>query len=86
MHGALTDRHAGQLRELADFAHAHSQVLVDATDLSRVDFISAGNLLNTLIPMVSAGKPVVFDHVNALVFALFRIMGINDLVMVRRRK
>ncbi|WP_137938492.1 hypothetical protein [Chitinivorax sp. B] len=86
MHGALTDRNSGQLRELTDFAANHAQVLIDATSLSRVDFISAGNLLNTLMPMVTIGKPVVFDHVNALIYALFRIMGINDLVMVRRRK
>ncbi|MEW9899473.1 STAS domain-containing protein [Chitinivorax sp. PXF-14] len=86
LQGAITDKNAGQLQAITDYSQCHHSVVIDASRLARVDFISAGNLLNVLMPIVSAGKPVVFDQVNILIHTLFRIMGITDLATVKRKK
>lgn len=86
LQGAITDKNAGPLQAITDYSQHHHSVVIDASRLARVDFVSAGNLLNVLMPIVTAGKPVVFDQVNVLVYTLFRIMGITELATVKRKK
>ncbi|CAN5288448.1 hypothetical protein BH09PSE6_BH09PSE6_12320 [soil metagenome] len=62
------------------------RVEVDCGGLGRVDFAAAGALLNWLVAAESRGRKYVFRDVNQLVAALFRVMGIDTVVEVQRRK
>ncbi len=59
---------------------------VDCGGLGRVDFAAAGALLNWLVAAEARGRRYVFRDVNQLVAALFRVMGIDTVVEVQRRK
>lgn len=84
--GVITDQAQEQLQKLSQFADSHNTVHIDVTELDRIDFVSAGNLLNILVGFATQGKPVIFDGVNALICPLFRIMGIVDMATVNKRK
>lgn len=86
MRGIITDQAQEQLQKLSQFADSHNTVHIDVTELDRIDFVSAGNLLNILVGFTTQGKPVIFDGVNALICPLFRIMGIGDMATVNKRK
>lgn len=86
LRGVITDHSAEQLQRLAQFADDHTSVIIDTGELDRIDFISTGNLLNILTGFSAQNKAVTFDKVNALIFPLFRIMGINEMASVNRRK
>jgi ABC-type transporter Mla MlaB component len=61
-------------------------VEVDCGSLGRVDFAAAGALLNWLVAAEARGRKYVFRDVNQLVAALFRVMGIDTVVEVQRRR
>ncbi|MCY7369498.1 MAG: STAS domain-containing protein [Polaromonas sp.] len=50
---------------------------IDCTRLIRVDFSSAGTLLNWVSARQSEGRPVRFTKVNRLVAAFFNVIGIS---------
>lgn len=86
LRGVITDQSGEQLQKLAQFAADHRTIHIDSSTLDRIDFVSAGNLLNVLLGLTQQGKTIIFDSVSALVFPLFRIMGISDVTTVNRRK
>jgi len=61
-------------------------VFVDCRGLRRMEFVAAGDLLNEVVALRSAGKQVVFVEPNYLVYALMLVMGLQDLAEIRRRK
>jgi len=63
--------------DLAAHAEVRDTVLIDCSDLVRMDFISAGALLNVLTSVRRSGKPIIFHHPNFLVAELFGIVGLN---------
>jgi ABC-type transporter Mla MlaB component len=69
-------------------AHAsdRSEVVVQCRRLLRIDFGAAGELLNEIVALKSAGKYLRFKDVNQLVAALLAVMGIPDLADVRLRR
>jgi len=86
LRGVITDQSGEQLQKLAQYATEHRTVHIDSSTLDRIDFVSAGNLLNVLLGLTQQDKSIIFDNVSALVFPLFRIMGISDVTTVNRRK
>jgi len=62
--------------DLASYATIHDPVLIDCAELRRMDFISAGALLNVLTTVRSSGKQIVFRHPNHLVAELFGVVGL----------
>ena len=50
---------------------------VDASRLQRIDFVSAGILLNTVLALHHAGKRVRIHHLSHLIAALFASVGIG---------
>ncbi|PHV10572.1 hypothetical protein CSQ89_15490 [Chitinimonas sp. BJB300] len=70
---AYADEHTGGIR-------------IDFSRVSRVDFVSAGMLMNTLVGITVQGKPIIIMGANELVVALFRIMGIADVTTIVRKK
>ena len=60
------------------FASDHAVVNVDCSRLRRVDFVAAGSLFNVLATLQGQGKNISLNRVNAMVAALLRVMGIDQ--------
>ncbi|MBL8490555.1 MAG: STAS domain-containing protein [Rhodocyclaceae bacterium] len=63
-----------------------NDVVVDVRRLHRMDFVSAGQLLNTLASLQAAGKRIRLRGANHLVAALFDLMGIGQVAAIELRK
>ena len=68
--------------DLPSFADLHDPLVIDCTRLKRIDFISAGALLNALTTIRRTGKQIVFQHPNHLVAELFGIVGLNAVATI----
>ena len=79
LHGEIK---ASRFADLPSFAELHDSVVVDCARLTRIDFISAGALLNVLTMIRRAGKQIVFQHPNHLVAELFGIVGLNAVATI----
>lgn len=64
--------------DLAAYVAGVDTVLIDCSGLNRMDFVSAGALLNVLTPIRRTGKHVVFRHANHLVGELFTVIGLSS--------
>lgn len=84
--GELIGAGADAYQQLIEFAETHNPVIVDCASLKRVDFVSAGTLLNVLSGIVAAGKAVQIRRPNNLVLGLFGVLGIDQVAQVERRK
>lgn len=71
---------------LHGYATDHDDVVIDMTALRRMDFVSAGMLLNTLTELSAKGKTVFIQGANAMVHSLLFILGINAVAKIERRK
>lgn len=71
---------------ISDHAGLHQPAILDCSNLLRVEFGAAGQLLNGLAPLCANGRQLEFHEVNHLIAALFRVMGMNDIVRVVPRK
>lgn len=61
---------------------ANDPVLIDCAELTRMDFISAGALLNVLTTVRRTGKQIVFRHPNHLVAELFGVVGLKAVATI----
>ena len=68
---------AARFADLSSFANSHDAVQIDCSGLKRLDFVSAGALLNALTSVRRSGKKIVFFHPNYLVAELLRIVGLT---------
>lgn len=68
---------AARFSDLPAFADAHDLVVVDCAAVTRIDFVSAGLLLNVLTTVRRSGKQIVFRHPNQLVAELFGVVGLK---------
>ena len=67
-------------------AQTAPEIVIDASRLQRMDFVSAGMLLNVMIALQAAGKTVRISSVSYLVAGLFDIVGIGQIAAVETRK
>ena len=79
MHG---DIKASRFGDLPAYAAVHDPVLIDCGQLARMDFISAGALLNVLTTIRRSGKQIVFRHPNHLVAELFGVVGLRAVATI----
>ena len=80
--GASADAFAG----LSALAKENETIEVDCSALRRMDFVSAGTLLNLIVKWQTAGKALRFVDVNALIEGLFTVLGIDQIVTLQRSK
>lgn len=85
LEGDVTHAGAEILRKLAAFASERSNVEVECGLLRRMDFVSAGTLFNILSTLRAQGKLVCLQNVNAMVAALLRVMGVDQVAQVMLR-
>ena len=76
------DVKASRFADLPAHADLHDPVLVDCSTLTRMDFISAGALLNVLTTIRRTGKQIVFRHPNRLVAELFGVVGLKSMATI----
>ncbi len=74
------------LQAFRAYVEAHQQVVVDLADVTRVDFVSVGDLMNELMALMANGKQANLLNVNELIIALFQTMGLDDFVVMHRAK
>ena len=86
LRGDVLGRMQAELQALRAHAALRGDVFVDCRGLRRMEFVAAGDLLNEVVALRSAGKQVVFVEPNYLVYALMLVMGLQDLAEIRRRK
>ena len=85
LEGELTSATTENIRKLAAFAAGLQAVEVDCSQLRRIDFVSAGTLFNILASLQAQGKLVTLKNVNAMVAALLRVMGVDQVAQVMLR-
>jgi anti-anti-sigma regulatory factor len=72
--------------DLLAYAAANDPVLIDCSAATRMDFLSAGALLNVLTTVRRTGRQIIFRHPNYLLAELFRVVGLKavaDVVLAR---
>ena len=74
------------LKPLDQAAFGHGAVVVDLSELRRLDFASAGIMLNWVMSQSSAGRAVQFEGTHRLIAGLFVILGINSVAQIQLRK
>lgn len=84
--GDVTGSTADLCNALTTYAAERKSVVMDASELRRMDFINAGKLLNTLSILAATGKSIRICGANSLVTALFGIIGVTQVASVERRK
>jgi ABC-type transporter Mla MlaB component len=80
--GAAADAFAG----LQSYGDNLTTVTIDASNLTRIDFVSAGQLLNSVASLQMAGKQVRICGVSHLVLGLFEILGIAQMAEIQLRR
>ena len=71
---------------ILQFARQHNHAIFDCSDLVRVDFSAAGQLLTGLTPLARDDRIIEMRNLNQLVIALFNVMGLQAIVRILPRK
>jgi len=86
LNGVISTATASQLQELCNFAASRSEVYLDMTKVSRVDFGSIGDFSGVLADLHSSGKKVLLHNANEMIRALLSVMDVDRHVTILRRK
>lgn len=74
------------LSPLEQAAKAHEQLSISLRQLRRIDFSSAGALLNWAMMQHDAGKTLQFTGVHRLIAGLFSILGLHEHALIQLRR
>jgi ABC-type transporter Mla MlaB component len=75
------------VKQIAAHAKHHDLVILDCSQLERVEFGASAQLLNGLVPISSTkDKSIQFHEVNYLVMHLFNAMGLKNVAAIFPRK
>ena len=76
-HYLVGELKACRFEDLPQILEKHAQPVLDFSRVTRLDFISAGQLVNRLAPIKAAGREVVIRSPNHLVAELMAVVGLN---------
>lgn len=75
------------VKQISAHAKNHDVVILDCSQLERVEFGASAQLLNGLVPISSTkNKSIQFHEVNYLVMHLFNAMGLKNVAAIFPRK
>lgn len=74
-----------QMADMMKFSEDKTEFSIDMSRVSRVDFMSVGNFLTTLMQLSQAGKKVAIIGANEMIQGLFSAMGVNQFANVVRK-
>lgn len=66
-----------RFEELVDVVEGHELPILDFSNVRRMDFFSAGQLVNRLAPYKAAGRDIIIRSPNHLVAELMAVVGLN---------
>jgi anti-anti-sigma regulatory factor len=85
MEGVISAASETKLKELVAYAAGKSEVHIDMSRVTRVDFVSVGSFLNALIEVNQGGRKVFIEGANEMVNALFGVMGVGQFATILRK-
>ncbi|UXY15316.1 STAS domain-containing protein [Chitiniphilus purpureus] len=71
------------LAPIREFASKHAKPVLDFKAVSRIDFETAGQLLNLCMELIQQGHGLVIQDANDLVAGLLHLLGVSELVELR---
>ena len=80
--GEITPANDSVLQQFGSYAATHNEVLVDLTQVTRVDYGSVSQFISVLMQCLGSGKTIILRGHNALIHELFRVMGIDQLAQL----
>lgn len=80
--GVLSEASQDQIAQLMKYADSRTDVVVDCSAVTRVDYAYVGSLIGQLMQLLGTGKSITLQGQNALVNELFRVMGIDQLAKI----
>jgi ABC-type transporter Mla MlaB component len=80
--GEITPANDSALQQFGSYAANHHDVLVDLTQVTRVDYGSVSQFISVLMQCLGSGKAITLRGHNALIHELFRVMGIDQLAQL----
>ncbi|HEX7972382.1 MAG TPA: STAS domain-containing protein [Thiobacillus sp.] len=80
--GEITPANDSVLQQFCSYAATHNEVLVDLTQVIRVDYGSVSQFISVLMQCLGSGKAITLRGHNALIHELFRVMGIDQLAQL----
>lgn len=80
--GELTGAKDDLARQLREWAAANNALVMDISQVRRVDFATAGLIFNTLSKLSKEGTTIRIRGASQLIHALFRIMGIDKVARI----
>lgn len=75
-----------RFEELVGVIEACEPSIIDFSGVKRLDFVSAGQLVNRLAPFKAAGREIVIRSPNHLVAELMAVVGLNKMARIIVRK
>jgi len=84
--GEITPANDSTLQQICTYAASRVSVLVDLSQVTRVDYGSVSQFISVLMQCLSLGKNVTLRGHNALIHELFRVMGIDQLAQLAPRR
>jgi len=84
--GDITGASEALAQQLQDWAAANAMLVIDMSRAKRVDFVTAGLMLKVLSRLHQDGTTVQIRGANALIHALFAVMGIGKVARIVPRK
>jgi len=83
--GEITPANDSALQQFGSYAATHEEVLVDLSQVTRVDYGSVSQFISVLMQCLGSGKAITLRGHNALIHELFRVMGIDQLAHLTPR-
>jgi len=80
--GEITPANDSALQQFSSYAATHNEVLVDLSQVTRVDYGSVSQFISVLMQCLGSGKAITLRGHNALIHELFRVMGIDQLAQL----
>jgi ABC-type transporter Mla MlaB component len=80
--GEITPTNDTALQQFGSYAATHNDVLVDLSQVTRVDYGSVSQFISVLMQCLGSGKAITLRGHNALIHELFRVMGIDQLAQL----
>ncbi|MEW6559051.1 MAG: STAS domain-containing protein [Pseudomonadota bacterium] len=84
--GEIVGSSSDFLSPLEQAAKAHEQLSISLRQLRRIDFSSAGALLNWAMMQHDQGKTLQFTGVHRLIAGLFSILGLHEHALIQLRR
>lgn len=75
-----------KLRDLERHAETRTEICIDMSNATRVDFVTVGAFIGSLIKINQAGKQIVISGANGMIHALFDVMGVTEYATIIRKK